>query len=224
MWQQVCCSSQGNTYGAIGSNNLWKSVQKFGNDLTTMNSPFHPLWLQSMFELALTLPWDKPKSRSGRPIKRSVCWLTDPDFSYPYSYANLNFKPIDFPSWFVNFQKRVFVAAGVNHLEFNSCNVNYYHDGSEYVDWHADNEPLFGDSESEIPILSLSIGQSRHFLVRNNSTKKITQILFNNGDLLYMGGYVQSTHQHMLPLAAGHNGPRLNFTWRRILPPAADDC
>ena len=223
MWQQVCCSSQGNTYGAIGSNNLWKSVQNFDNDLTTMNSPFHPLWLQSIFELALTLPWDKPKSRSGRPIKRSVCWLTDPDFSFPYSYANLKFKPTDFPSWFVNFQKRVFVAAGVNHHEFNSCNVNYYHDGSEYVDWHADDEPLFGDSKTEIPILSLSIGQSRQFLVRNNSTKKITQILLNNGDLLFMGGYVQSTHQHMLPLAAGQNGPRLNFTWRRILPPAVDD-
>ena len=97
-----------------------------------------------MFELALTLPWDKPKSRSGRPIKRSVCWLTDPAFSFPYSYANLKFKPNDFPAWFVIFQKLVFDAAGVNNLEFNSCNVNYYHDGSEYVDWHADDEPLFG--------------------------------------------------------------------------------
>jgi alkylated DNA repair dioxygenase AlkB len=69
--------------------------------------------------------------------------------------------------------------------------------------------------------LSLSVGQSRQFLVRNNLTRKVTPIMLHNGDLLYMGGYVQSTHQHMLPPAAG-SGPRLNFTWRRILPPAAD--
>ena len=203
--------------------NQWKSIHNFGSDLTIMHSPFQPFWLQSMFELALTLPWDKPKSRSGRPIKRSVCWLTDPAFSFPYSYANLKFKPNDFPAWFVIFQKLVFDAAGVNNLEFNSCNVNYYHDGSEYVDWHADDEPLFGNSYSKIPILSLSVGQSRQFLVRNNLTRKVTPIMLHNGDLLYMGGYVQSTHQHMLPPAAG-SGPRLNFTWRRILPPAADGC
>ena len=198
----------------------WVPVQGFGQELTLMRSPFQAAWLQSIFDLALTLPWDKPKSRSGRPIKRSVCWLTDPNFSFPYSYANLKFLPVDFPAWFVKFQKRVFETAGVEHLHLNSCNVNYYHDGSEYVDWHADDEPLFGDSSVEIPILSLSVGQSRQFLVRNNVTRIVTPIMLHNGDLLYMGGYVQFTHQHMLPLAAGC-GPRLNFTWRRSLPPAA---
>ena len=199
----------------------WLSIQPFGDDLTIMRSPFQTIWLQSMFELALTLPWDKPKTRSGRPIKRSVCWLTDPNYSFPYSYANLKFKPNDFPSWFLKFQKLVFDAAGVHDCEFNSCNVNYYYDGSEYVDWHADDEPLFGDSNTKVPILSLSIGQSRQFLVRNNLTRKITPIDLNNGDLLFMGGYLQSTHKHMLALAAGACEPRLNFTWRRCLLQAA---
>ena len=189
----------------------------FDGDLSHMTSPFDSGWLKSIFNVSCSLPWHKPFSKNGRQIKRSVCWLTDPTVSLPYKYSGLTFYPQDFPSWFVEFQKSVFAVAQVEDIGFNSCNVNYYHDGSEYVDWHADDEAIFGNAQSIVPILSLSIGQSRDFLIKSNETDLITTLCLGDGDLLFMGGLLQATHKHQVPKSSCRGG-RLNFTWRRILP------
>jgi alkylated DNA repair dioxygenase AlkB len=112
----------------------------------------------------------------------------------------------------------VFKIAGVNHIGFNCCNANYYPDGSHSLDWHSDNEPLFGDvSKDEVPILSFSVGASRTFRLQHIQSSKINSIDLGNGDLLFMGGYMQYTHNHNVPPESYVSEPRINFTWRRIV-------
>merc|ERR1712107_154362 len=45
----------------------------------------------------------------------------------------------------------------------NSCNLNCYADGSDSIDWHADDEPLFQGQALDCRIISLSLGEVRTF-------------------------------------------------------------
>ena len=35
---------------------------------------------------------------------------------------------------------------GIAGVEFNSCLLNLYRDGSDHMGWHSDNEKLYGDN------------------------------------------------------------------------------
>ena len=50
------------------------------------------------------------------------------------------------------------------HKKFNSCLVNLYEDERDYVAYHADDEPLFGDRPV---IASVSFGGTRRFLLKS---------------------------------------------------------
>ena len=96
--------------------------------------------------------------------------------------------------------KRVLKETG---LEFeylpNSCNVNWYQDGMESVDWHSDDESLFHSKYEDCLVISLSLGESKkleikllddNFIVDNNTNNvaetKTTQIILRHGDLMTM--------------------------------------
>jgi alkylated DNA repair dioxygenase AlkB len=86
------------------------------------------------------------------------------------------------------------------------------------LDWHSDDEPLFGDSSTaNVPILSFSIGATRTFLVRHNQSSSISKVELNNGDFCFMGGRMQFTHKHKVPTERHVSEARFNFTWRRII-------
>jgi len=127
----------------------------------------------------------------------------------------MTFEPQKQPLWFESFQNTIFKAAGCESIGFDACNINYYPDGHYKLDPHADDEPIFGDPKGNIPILSLSIGADRIFQLIDNKTKDVRPVLLRQGDLLFMGGNLQSTHKHALPQSR-NTGPRLNFTWRVV--------
>ena len=197
----------------------WSTISDFCmEDLAFAESPFSKEMLASVFTLSNDLCWQQPVSpASGKPIQRMVAWLTAPGCNYNYEYAQLSFEPCSFPEWFIQFQNEVFKHAGVEEFNFNCCNVNWYADGRHFVDWHADDEYLFGAKQGhDVPILSLSIGDSREFLLRDRNTKVITPVTLNSGDLLFMGRRLQLSHQHKVPPSKSSR-PRLNFTWRHML-------
>ena len=170
-----------------------------------------------------SLVWESPISPfSQRPIQRKAVWLTD--CKCKYKYSELVFDPHPLPPWFTKMQEKVFEVAGVKGMGLNSCNANYYPDGHHHLDWHSDNEPLFGsqDKGRDVPILSLSIGAGRMFLVKHLASGKVVPVQLHSGDLLFMGGALQSTHKHKVPKSQVP-GPRLNFTWRRIVH-HTDEC
>ena len=161
--------------------------------------------------------WQSPLSvYSRQPIRRKSVWIAD--CKCKYCYAGLSFEPVKPPEWFAAFQTKVFKAVGVESLGLNCCNVNYYADGSHLLDWHADDEPLFGDSSTvDVPILSFSVGATRTFLVKHNASSSTCNIVLENGDFCFMGGRMQWTHKHKIPSDRHVSEPRINFTWRRII-------
>ena len=51
---------------------------------------------------------------------------------------------------------------------FNSLLLNRYKAGSDYVSWHADDEPMYGPTPE---IASVTFGCEREFLLRKKPTK-----------------------------------------------------
>ncbi len=93
----------------------------------------------------------------------------------------------------------------------NSCLVNYYRNGDDYIGWHSDDE-----QKSYIlnPIFSVSLGDARVFQLKNKETGKTTNIELGNGSLLIMyGDQLQIKYQHRVPKTKSDTG-RLNLTFR----------
>lgn len=96
---------------------------------------------------------------------------------------------------------------------FNSVLLNYYRNGRDSMGWHSDDEPELGSN----PIIaSLSLGDTRRFLLRHRFDKTIPQqeLLLNNGSVLIMAGKLQHNWQHSIPKTAKAMQGRINLTFR----------
>lgn len=105
---------------------------------------------------------------------------------------------------------------------FDLVLVNRYNDGSDFMEWHSDNERNLGD---EPVIASVSVGAQRRFQIRPRRdgqaglpVRKIEYVLAN-GSLLVMSGKMQRFYQHAVPKESDVEscGMRINFTFRRII-------
>lgn len=97
--------------------------------------------------------------------------------------------------------------------KFDVCVCLFYPDGKEFIDFHHD-YPAFGPTNI---IASLSLGAPRNFLIREQTTKNITQrILLESNSLLVMGEGFQEKYEHSLPADPETLTPRFNFTFRQF--------
>lgn len=77
--------------------------------------------------------------------------------------------------------------------------------------WHADDEPEMGNV-----IGSLSLGATRKFRIRHNSTRETKTFPASNGTLMIMAGTFQQFWQHEVPKTKTNIGERINLTFRQI--------
>jgi alkylated DNA repair dioxygenase AlkB len=56
----------------------------------------------------------------------------------------------------------------ITHTRFNSCLLDFNHDGNEGLAWHSDGEKAVGNN---LVIASLSFGAERMFSFRHKNTK-----------------------------------------------------
>jgi len=67
-----------------------------------------------------------------------------------------------------------------------------YHDGSESMAYHSDDEPMLAKNGA---IASMSFGAERRFLFRHNRYKEnqipVVELILNHGSLLLMQGKIQ---------------------------------
>jgi alkylated DNA repair dioxygenase AlkB len=140
--------------------------------------------------------------------KRKVAWYGDRAFVYRYS----NTEKVALP-WTPTLLMLKQLVEQETGFVFNSCLLNLYHDGTEGMSWHADDEKPLGEQ----PIIaSLSLGATRKFSFKHKSTKQSVSILLENGSLLLMRGETQANWLHALPKMAKVKGVRVNLTFRRI--------
>jgi len=140
------------------------------------------------------------------PIPRLQQWFGDPKTSYTYS--NIRLQAVQFPNWIDKLREQIEVESGER---FNRALVNYYRDGSDSVDWHADDEAELG---FEPLVASLSLGAERVFQLRHNVTQERLDISLPHGSLLVMGAGIQTYWQHRIAKTKKVEQPRVNFTFR----------
>ena len=140
------------------------------------------------------------------PLPRLQNWFGAQNTSYTYSGIRL--QALEFPKWMDHV--RTAVERDTGH-QFNRALVNYYRNGRDSVDWHADNEPELG---KEPLVASVSLGAERVFQLRHNRDKQRLSVSLPHGSLLLMGAGIQEYWQHRLPKVSGVEQSRVNLTFR----------
>lgn len=141
--------------------------------------------------------------------KRKVAWYGDE--AYSYKYSNITRQSLAWTKELLELKSLVEEKTG---LKFNSCLLNLYHDGSEGMAWHSDDEKSLG---KDTAIASLSFGAERKFSFKHKQLKETRSIVLQHSDLLVMRGSTQTHWLHALPKSKRVTHLRINLTFRMIL-------
>lgn len=163
-------------------------------------------------EIMRTTPWEEQKlAMFGNIVAepRLSSWHSD-DIPYRYSGVTRTAQ-----AWTPVLARLRDACTGVTGAVFNSVLVNRYRDGSDHLGWHSDDEIVNGP---EPVIASVSLGAERRFDLRHNETGRVVRVLLPHGSLLVMSGLSQKCWQHRIPKEPGLTLPRINLTFRRVLP------
>ncbi len=169
--------------------------------------------------LSVEVPWRQERIRMmGREVlqPRLTAWYGDPGTGYRYS--GLRLSPLPFTPALAALRDRAAAAAAAD-MRFNSVLLNLYRDGADSVSWHSDDEPELGPD----PIIaSVSLGGTRRFDLRHRDRHEIRAALdLGHGSLLVMGESCQIRWQHRIAKTRRPTAPRINLTFRRIVPGAS---
>ncbi len=163
--------------------------------------------------LLVEVPWAQRSLRMfGRVVKepRLSAWVGDADAVYTWSRRRN--EPLPWTPSLAALRDRVSAEL---RRPFNAVLCNLYRDGEDAMGMHADNEPELGAD----PVLaSVSLGAPRTFRVRPTDGGEGFDLRLGHGDLLVLSPELQQAWKHGVPRERGVNGPRVNLTFRWILP------
>jgi alkylated DNA repair dioxygenase AlkB len=138
---------------------------------------------------------------------RKVAWYS-PDVSLEYRYAGSLKRPLPFIK---ELDELMLIAERLSSSHFNACLLNYYHNGSEAMGWHRDNERSIVERSA---ICSISLGANRRFDFKHIDTGAKTSVLLEHGSALIMKGTTQEYWYHSLAKSLRIKEPRINLTFR----------
>ena len=151
--------------------------------------------------------------------KRFTCSYGNPNTTYKYSGKTEVCIPWSANPAIENLQQQVKI---LTHIDYNFVLCNLYTDETYKLGYHSDKEK---DLDSRYYICSISLGSTREFRVQP-ITKKFTglgrerpnliKINLEDGDLLVMGGNLQTYWKHCIFESPIPCGPRINTTFRMI--------
>jgi alkylated DNA repair dioxygenase AlkB len=157
------------------------------------------------------VPWQHDEVvMFGRRIftARKVAWFGDAGFSYTYSGTTK--QAVVWTPELQDLKQRVEKLTGA---VFNSCLLNLYHDGSEGMGWHSDDEKSLVEDSA---IASLSLGAARKFSFKHKRLELGVSAVLQSGSLLVMKGTTQKHWLHALPKSKRVTEPRINLTFRAM--------
>ena len=142
-------------------------------------------------------------------LPRLTSWYGDSGSAYTYS--GITSTPNEWNKGLLYIKNKIEEFSGAT---FNSVLLNWYRNGEDYLNWHADNEKELGKNPT---IASANFGETRDFLLRRNNDKsqKLT-IPLKHGTLLIMKGEIQQYWQHSVPKRKRVKNSRFNLTFREI--------
>ena len=203
--------------GRITNQKLGSASKSIANNILPSGGTVH--YLQNVlsatesdcyFEYLLKeIPWEHDEVIIfGKRIRtrRKVAWYGDSNYSYTYSNSTKQALP-----WTKELSNLKEKMNALVEAKFNSCLLNMYHDGSEGIGWHSDDEKSIGKCTA---IASLSFGAERTFLFKHKQTKEIISLGLEHGSLLVMKDLTQLNWLHSLPKCKTVIRPRINLTFR----------
>jgi alkylated DNA repair dioxygenase AlkB len=143
---------------------------------------------------------------------RKVAWYAEKPFIYRYSGQSKIALP--FSPTLLDIKSRVEKLTG---SAYDACLLNYYHNGSEGMGWHSDNEKSISPNSS---IASVSLGVTRKFQFKHKTQGLKLDLILDSGSVLDMRGETQEFWLHALPKSKKIAGARINLTFRKM----ADSC
>lgn len=166
----------------------------------------------SLFDqLQKSLRWDADQVMMfGKLVttRRKVAWAGDPECTYTYSGVKKSPQ-----AWTPELLSIKTQLEELTQSEFNSCLLNFYHDGSDGMGWHSDDEK---ELDANSPIASLSLGAQRKFAFRHKVDKTTIPLYLESGSALIMHSPTQQFWQHTLLKTKTVSNPRINLTFRKI--------
>ena len=143
---------------------------------------------------------------------RKVAWYAEKPFIYRYSGQSKIALP--FSPTLLDIKSRVEKLTG---SAYDACLLNYYHNGSEGMGWHSDNEKSISPNSS---IASVSLGATRKFQFKHKTQGLKLDLILDSGSVLDMREETQEFWLHALPKSKKIAGTRINLTFRKM----ADSC
>ena len=142
-------------------------------------------------------------------IPRYSAWYGEEGLTYTYSGLTLYPKPWN--TGLLAIKEKIDPLATVS---FNSVLLNWYRDGLDYMNYHADDEKELGRN----PVIgSVNFGATRRFVIRRKDDKKEkVELPLQHGTLLIMMGAMQHHWQHTVPKERRVEGDRINLTFRVV--------
>ena len=163
-------------------------------------------------------PWQSQRVKvwgKSVPQPRLIAWYGDAGATY--SYSGIVLSP---HIWTKTIQQLRECIEDIAEHRFNSVLLNYYRDHRDGMGLHSDDEPELGPMPT---IASLSLGEERRFQLKHRHRKdmRAISIPLPNGSLLVIRGETQRFWKHGIPKQKAPCGPRVNLTFRTIMPRAA---
>jgi alkylated DNA repair dioxygenase AlkB len=141
--------------------------------------------------------------------KRKTAWYGEKPFAYTYSHTTKIALP--WTQTLLEIKEKVEL---ISKEKYNACLLNLYHDGSEGMGWHSDDEKMIVPKSA---IASVSFGATRKFVFKHKKDKTQVSTILENGSLLVMKGETQIDWLHALPKSTKIKTPRINLTFRMIV-------
>lgn len=140
-------------------------------------------------------------------VPRMISWHADEGLTY--SYSGLTHQWQAWTPALLEIRDKLEKVLGVR---FNGVLANFYENERDSVSPHADDEH---DMEEGAPIASVSLGETRDFVVKHMQTGARHVAPLEHGSLLVMAGDTQKVARHAVPKSKRPCGPRINLTFRQ---------
>ena len=141
--------------------------------------------------------------------KRKVAFYADKEIEY--TYASKTKIGMQWNETLLAIKQTI---ESFTKVSYNACLLNLYHDGTESMGWHSDDEKEIVPNSS---IASVSFGAERKFSFKHKSSKETISVMLENGSLLEMKGSIQKNWLHAMPKTSKVNTPRINLTFRKMI-------
>ena len=160
---------------------------------------------QYFAELRDRCSWEQKPGIFGHMQPRLIASYGEPGIVYRYSGRDNVALP--WTPTLLEIKEKIETVQG----HYNYCLLNCYRSGLDSMGMHADNEPEMGNV-----IGSLSLGATRMFRIKHNTTKETMSFPVGHGTLIIMAGTMQQFWKHEIPKTKEAVGERINLTFRQI--------